>query len=238
MSSSKALQAFPFSLPHPGPNPVRQAIPHPHQVALDPSGQFILNPDLGADVVRVFAINQTSGILTQCPSLNATAGSGPRHVAFQVPSTATGGLRRRNVPPSQCLESTAVNGTIMYLASELANNLTAFNVDYTTNGCLAFTKKQTGYTFAGTPPPGSAVAEVRVLVSLSFTASFSTKKSSSHYGTPSNLLAESNFISHEPQHIRQSHGQRSIFQLITKRRLFQISQHDPFVWELATDLEC
>ena len=172
VSSSKALQTFPFTLPRPGPNPVRQDAPHPHQIALDPSGQFIVSPDLGSDVVRVFSIDQASGLLTQCPDYTAPPGSGPRHVAFWVPPTASakanikrGGHHQVQVP-APCAESTAVNGTVMYLVSELANNITALTVDYTPDGCLSFTKTQTSWTFAGTPPPGSAVAEVRVNVSF------------------------------------------------------------------------
>lgn len=41
-------------MPSPGPDPERQDKPHPHQALLDPTGQYILVPDLGADLVRVF----------------------------------------------------------------------------------------------------------------------------------------------------------------------------------------
>ena len=56
------------------------------------------------------------------------------------------------------------NGTVMYLVSELANNVTALDVTYTSDGCLSLQATQTGWTYADTPPPGSTIAEVRVSV--------------------------------------------------------------------------
>ncbi len=66
-----------------GPSP-RQRSPHPHGIALDPSGRYVLVADLGADHVfvhRFEARTQTLG-----PALPGSAalrpGSGPRHVVF------------------------------------------------------------------------------------------------------------------------------------------------------------
>ncbi|KNG79983.1 hypothetical protein ANOM_011734, partial [Aspergillus nomiae NRRL 13137] len=41
-------QTFTYELDGPGTDPDRQEAPHPHGVVLDPTGQFILVPDLGA----------------------------------------------------------------------------------------------------------------------------------------------------------------------------------------------
>ena len=111
---------------------------------LDPTGNFILSPDLGADQIHIFSVDNSTGVLTPCPSYNATPGSGPRHAAFKV----TG------------------NNTFMYLASELANNITACHVTYPSTGCLAFEALEKLYPFPGAPPAGSAVGEIRVVVSL------------------------------------------------------------------------
>lgn len=143
-NSSKAAQVFPYKLAHPGPNPVRQDAPHPHEVILDPTRNFILSPDLGADQVHIFSVDNATGILTPYPSHNATPGSGPRHAAFKVNG----------------------NKTFMYLASELGNNITAFEVTYPSTGGLAFQELERLYPFPGAPPAGSAVGEIRVVVSL------------------------------------------------------------------------
>jgi hypothetical protein len=145
-NTSKAQQVFTYTLPHPGPNPVRQDVPHVHQTILDPTSKFIIAPDLGADKLHIFSINPSNGILTPCPSYNATPGIGPRHAAFTVRE----------------------GKTFMYLASELGNNVTSFEVIYpkprSANGCLALQPIQTAYPYLSTPPAGSAVGEIRVIV--------------------------------------------------------------------------
>ncbi|KAJ6190815.1 hypothetical protein N7519_000836 [Penicillium mononematosum] len=51
-SDKEALQVFRYQMSQPGIKPQQNA-PHPHQVILDPTGDFLLVPDLGADQVRV-----------------------------------------------------------------------------------------------------------------------------------------------------------------------------------------
>ena len=112
---------------------------------LDPSNKFILSPDLGADVVRVFSIgNSKFGHISECAPLKVTPGTGPRHAAFS---------------------STAKNTTHMYLASELANNVSSYSLQYLNTNCLGFQEIQTGYPYPESPPADSAVAEIRVSVS-------------------------------------------------------------------------
>ena len=165
-------QSIYFSLSQPGANPSRQAGPHPHQAITDPSGKFVLSPDLGADRVRVFSIDATTGILQNCPSLHVAPGSGPRHVAFSTPS-------------SNAMEKRAILGThtqtymnnsgpatsapaAMYLVSELNNTLTGFNVTYPAGGCLKFDEIEIENSFGNrTVPAGAAVAEVHLAVRLS-----------------------------------------------------------------------
>ena len=76
------LQSFTFKLTAPGTIPSRQDAPHPHQALLDPTGCFIVVPDLGADLVRVFNINAKTNKLTESTSLATPPGSGPRHGSF------------------------------------------------------------------------------------------------------------------------------------------------------------
>lgn len=100
---------------------------HPHQVILDPTGAFILVPDLGADQIRVYAIKPQSGYLNTCPSLNSTAGSGPRHGLFWKSK------------PTRFARSPM---TMLYTVNELGGQFEAFAVSYLPSGCLGFRKTQ------------------------------------------------------------------------------------------------
>jgi len=114
------LQTFRFSMAGPGPVPNRQEAPHPHGANLDPTGQYIVVPDLGADLVRVFAIDETTNILTEVTPLYAEPGSGPRHAVFSLDP---------------------ISGEyVFYLAGEIAATITAYRVHYEPNqGGITFT---------------------------------------------------------------------------------------------------
>ena len=183
------LQTLPFTLEHPGNG--SQASPHPHQVILDPSSKFILSPDLGADLVRVFSIASDTGLLKACPALKMPAGSGPRHAAFWTPrregktvanqngtSTDKAGYgaagkmvinvhdpRRRAVPAAPATTTGTPEGqVVMYVVSELANTVAAFNVTYPPEGCMAFKEIQTSPTYDKVPKVAAA-GEIAITVS-------------------------------------------------------------------------
>ena len=65
-------------------NPSRQKQPHAHSIDIDRSQRFAVSADLGADRVFVYRYDSTSGRLSAGlhPSVAATPGAGPRHVAF------------------------------------------------------------------------------------------------------------------------------------------------------------
>ena len=65
-------------------HPTRQKVPHPHSVALDPSGRFALVADLGIDRVAVYRIDLKAGKLSPAdpPSVAVPPGQGPRHIVF------------------------------------------------------------------------------------------------------------------------------------------------------------
>ncbi|MFO7670324.1 MAG: lactonase family protein [Bacteroidales bacterium] len=68
-----------------GPNKGRQEGPHAHQVMLDPSGTFLLVPDLGTDKVMNYVFDRKTGELIPNPEqswLEMPPGAGPRHLAF------------------------------------------------------------------------------------------------------------------------------------------------------------
>lgn len=111
-------QNFTYTLSHPGPEADRQDAPHQHEAILDPTGHYVLVPDLGADLVRIYSWDQESLKLHPLAPLHAAAGSGPRHAAFWKPYSVA------------CENCT----TYMYLVAELAGTVTGYAVTYLPNG--------------------------------------------------------------------------------------------------------
>ena len=148
----KHNQNIDFTLAHPGPDASRQDAPHEHEVILDPTGQYILVPDLGADLVRVFSWDTETLKLKTLKPLKAASGSGPRHAAFWNPYSVA------------CEGCT----TYFYLVAELASTVTVYAVTYLQNGGgLEFKEvfKSTTYGLLNLPE-GNAPAEIHVTVSL------------------------------------------------------------------------
>jgi 6-phosphogluconolactonase (cycloisomerase 2 family) len=140
----KSLQTFMFNLTAPGTNPSRQDAPHPHEVILDPTGSFIVVPDLGADLVRVFSVDPKTSLLTETNPFLAPAGSGPRHGTFLKADSGK---------------------TFFFLISELANTIASYEVEYSATG-LNFTKVFLSGIYGNrTTPDGAAAAEAILSVS-------------------------------------------------------------------------
>jgi 6-phosphogluconolactonase len=62
----------------------KQGISHPHHAPLDPTGSFIVVPDLGLNKIFVFTLDTENGKLqaNDPPFATTPDGSGPRHVDF------------------------------------------------------------------------------------------------------------------------------------------------------------
>ncbi|KAL4879032.1 Lactonase, 7-bladed beta-propeller-domain-containing protein [Aspergillus karnatakaensis] len=136
----------------PRPDPSRQDAPHPHGVVVDPTGQFLLVPDLGADLIRIFHIHPVTGHLTAQESLVIPAGSGPRHAVFWTPKINSA-------------SSAEGPKTKLYLVSELDNMLRGYDVLYAEDKTLHFTLFYEGRTFGGRiAPEGAKAAEIAVSV--------------------------------------------------------------------------
>jgi 6-phosphogluconolactonase len=67
----------------PGPHP-DQSQPRAHQCPFDPSGRWVVVPDLGLDRVYVYGLDTTTGKLmaNDPPFVQFERGRGPRHIAF------------------------------------------------------------------------------------------------------------------------------------------------------------
>ncbi|KAL4942380.1 hypothetical protein BDV06DRAFT_211888 [Aspergillus oleicola] len=143
-------QTFNFTMSGPGPDVSRQDAPHPHGVFIDPTGRFVVVPDLGADLLRIFHVQPTTGKLQQQEPLAMPPGSGPRHGVFWTP---------------ECTSSTRSqqSNTRFYLVSELDNMLRGYDVTYAPNGTILFSRFYEGNTFGGDTPPAEAKAGEIVL---------------------------------------------------------------------------
>lgn len=143
-ASLTPTQNYTFTLDGPGPDPSRQDASHPHQAVLDPTGSFILVPDLGADLVRVFAVGDGVSVEMLEP-LAVEPGSGPRHLVF--------------------VEGKGP-GTVMYLISELSNTISGYKVAYPEGG-ITFGEMFVIPTHGEREevPEGAAAAEILVSVS-------------------------------------------------------------------------
>jgi 6-phosphogluconolactonase len=90
-----------------GPHPERQAGPHAHMVATDPTGSLVLVADLGLDRVLCYRLDTGSGKLRPLPDHFAQLppGAGPRHFAFHP------------------------NGRWLFVLGELDSTVTVFDYD-------------------------------------------------------------------------------------------------------------
>jgi 6-phosphogluconolactonase len=66
----------------PGPHKIRQTSAHPHDIVFDPSGRFVVVPDLGLDRTFVLHFDPSRGMLSEASVVEGRPYSGPRHVAF------------------------------------------------------------------------------------------------------------------------------------------------------------
>ncbi len=146
-----ASQVFNFTLEKPGPNAARQAAPHPHQVLVDPSNRYLVIPDLGADLLRIFYVDPATLLVSARPTIPVVPGSGPRHGAFHVAASHKQG---------------AEDQTYYYLVTELANTLTGYKVTYLgQNGGLSMTPFTNSTTYGpanATAFAGNAAAEIEI----------------------------------------------------------------------------
>jgi len=157
-TSTTPFQTINFNMSAPGPHP-QQNKPHPHQVVVDPTEKFLASPDLGADLVRMFAIDANSGTLSECPALSVEPGSGPRHAHFIV----SPGKHERNGKRSAHNET-----VVLYVVAEIANTITAYKVSYPAQGgCPNFTQIEQASSFGSHALPNNMTAAAEIAVSVS-----------------------------------------------------------------------
>ncbi|KAB5566185.1 Lactonase, 7-bladed beta-propeller-domain-containing protein [Coniochaeta sp. 2T2.1] len=137
-----ALQLETYTLPGPGPVPDRQDAPHLHDAILDPTKQFLLVPDLGSDLIRVYEVPSATGPVKEVAPIKAIPGSGPRHGAFAVVG----------------------DKTFFYNVNELSNTISGYTVSYAGDAVPEFTRIFDFSTHGpgGSVPKGTKAAEIVV----------------------------------------------------------------------------
>ncbi|KAK5651464.1 hypothetical protein OQA88_12471 [Cercophora sp. LCS_1] len=139
----KLLKQTAYTLSAPGTVPERQDAPHLHDAILDPTKKFILVPDLGSDLIRVYKVDASAAsAASDIGAIKAVPGSGPRHVAFAV----------------------AGEKTFLYSVNELSNTITGYTVTYKGDAIPEFTQTFTFSTHGpgGSVPAGTKSAEIEV----------------------------------------------------------------------------
>ncbi|KAF1964685.1 putative isomerase YbhE, partial [Bimuria novae-zelandiae CBS 107.79] len=127
-----------------GPKPQQADGPHVHHSVLDPTGQYIIFPDLGLDVTHVFCIDKSTGKLVEQAELKAPAGYGPRHATFWKSGSKT----------------------YVYIVHELVSKVIGYEVTYVRSGGLTFKQVDEVSTYGPNADPAvtqfGAAAEISV----------------------------------------------------------------------------
>ncbi|EGD83857.1 hypothetical protein H112_07538 [Trichophyton rubrum D6] len=134
------LGDFMFKMQGKGKVPDRQDAPHPHQALFDPTGKFVLMPDLGSDLIRILKVDAGQK-LSVAPPNKVKPGTGPRHGV---------------------LYPAADKPRFYYVVGELSNTVTAMSVEYTVE-----TIKLTEIQTLSTLPDGQTGAAGELILSPS-----------------------------------------------------------------------
>ncbi|EUC33170.1 hypothetical protein COCCADRAFT_96811 [Bipolaris zeicola 26-R-13] len=117
-----------------------------HQAVLDPTGQYMIFPSLGADRVHVYAINPTTGQLAQRESLVSPTGYGPRHAAFWT--------------------SKKSDSTFLFVVHELSNKIISYKATYLANHAgIKFTPVDEVSTYGNYTLPNKKLSASEISVS-------------------------------------------------------------------------
>ncbi|KAK3990038.1 Lactonase, 7-bladed beta-propeller-domain-containing protein [Cladorrhinum sp. PSN332] len=133
----------------------------PHQAVLDPTGQFLVFPDLGSDLIRVFKADGTTLKLSEKESLKLVRGTGPRHATFFK----------------------GTDKTYLYLLNEIANTLKVFTVTYNDDESLGFSEiySESSHGPGQSTAAGTAAAEITLSPDNKFVTLSSRLENSQEY---------------------------------------------------------
>lgn len=142
--SFELLQNIGYENRTPGPKPQQQDGSHVHDAILDPTGQYVIFPDLGLDVTHVFCVDGSSGKLVEHAELKAPTGYGPRHATFWKSGSKT----------------------YLFIIHELVSKIISYEVTYVRSGGLTFKQVDEQSTYGPTADPAvtqyGAAAEIAI----------------------------------------------------------------------------
>lgn len=145
LPGTEQLQQVSSKIDKIGPIPSRQEAAHLHHVIIDPTGKYVITPDLGGDVCRVWSFDKDKlAPIAEVGALKAPAGSGPRHGFFKVMKSGE---------------------TFFIFNGELDQKVYSYRVTYTRMG-LSFTKVFEITSLNAKFPPNTApISEIAMSVS-------------------------------------------------------------------------
>ncbi|KAF8428803.1 Lactonase, 7-bladed beta-propeller-domain-containing protein [Tirmania nivea] len=134
-------QSITYTIPAPGHNLGRQESSHPHQVLIDPTGHFLTVPDLGADLVRIYRIDQKSCTVVpmSVPHGIGTEAGIPGHVRVDdgmegmvVPGDleTPSGMGPRHGIFYRAREKNSTEADYYFLVGELSNDVAVYECIY------------------------------------------------------------------------------------------------------------
>ncbi|KAF5245930.1 hypothetical protein FAUST_1517 [Fusarium austroamericanum] len=144
LPGTEQLQQVASKIDKIGPIPSRQEAAHLHHVIIDPTGKYVITPDLGGDVCRVWSFDKDKlAPIAEVGALKAPAGSGPRHGFFKVMKSGE---------------------TFFIFNGELDQKVYSYRVTYTRMG-LSFTKVFEITSLNAKFPPNTApISEIAMSV--------------------------------------------------------------------------
>ncbi|KAJ6141586.1 hypothetical protein N7470_009976 [Penicillium chermesinum] len=141
--------SLPLQTNPPRRNPPNQDTPHPHSIFLDPTGSFLVSPDLG---------RRPPPHLLHRPLL--------RHFTHLSLRQSTARRPRARAQRRTSARSPLSAKTQLYIVNEIGGTLMVFDVSYARDGCLDLSVRQTVVPYGkhnATMPKGATPAEIRLL---------------------------------------------------------------------------
>lgn len=133
----------------PGPDPA-QNVSHCHDVVVDFTGSYLVVPDLGHDLLRVYTFDPDTNKLTEISTVPTARGAGPRHGLFWSPDPNW--LENRSAP------------LYFYALAELDGTITSWRVSYPKEGGLDFEEVEIINSYPGPTNPNVVPAEIELSV--------------------------------------------------------------------------
>lgn len=119
-------------------------------MVVDFTGTYLVVPDLGHDLLRVYTFDANTNNLTEISTVPTARGAGPRHGLFWSPDPNW--LENRSAP------------LYFYALAELDGTITSWRVTYPEEGGLHFEKTEVINSYPGPTNTNVVPAEIELSV--------------------------------------------------------------------------